>query len=282
MDTLVRLPYFRIGKLHAETAHHRAHLATVVHTFLQKVAKQLAAHVTQQSKVHKVRKGAGDDILAGLDDIKWEDLALDSTKDIVNIATEYAKRGLTQLGINDVDLMATVNESARNWAEQRAAEMVGMKYDDEGNLIENPDAEWSIAETTRDDIQELVTQAFEEHTSIKELVAQILDATTFSSYRANMVAVTEASNAQANGSITAWQASGAVEEVSVMLSYDHEGEDECDEVVDNGPYSLVEVLGLVPVHPNCECTVVATKVKGGFEVKVTRKVGKFWYAEAAS
>ena len=276
MQTLVRLPYFRIGKLHTDTVHHRANLASVVHAFLQKAAKQLAAHVLKQAKVHK---GAKDDVLRGLDDIKWEDLALDATKDITNIATEYAKRGLTQLGINDADLMATVNEVARDWAKQRAAEMVGMKYDDEGNLVENPDAKWSIAETTRDDIQELVTEAFEEHTSLKELSQQILDATTFSRYRANMVATTEASNAQAQGSITAWQASGVVEEVSVMLSYDHEGEDECDEVVDGGPYPLTEVLGLVPIHPNCECTVIATKVKGGFEIKVSRRVGKFWYAQ---
>lgn len=279
MKTYIRLPYFTFGKLHVEVQHHRVELASVVHTFMQAAGKQLAAHVRKQSKV---RKSADDDVMAGLDNIQWDELALDATKDITAIATEYAKRGLTNLGINDVELMTTVNERARNWAINRAAEMVGKKYDEDGNLVDNPNAKWSISETTRDTIQELVTQAFDEHTSMDELADQIQESTAFSKYRANMVAATEASNAQVNGSIAAWDTSGVVEEVSVMLSYDHEGEDECDDIVDGGPYTLLQVAGLLPAHPWCECTVVATKVKGGFEIKVARKVGKFWFEKVAA
>lgn len=34
-----------------------------------------------------------------------------------------------------------------------AAEMVGMKYDAEGNLVPNPSAKWAISETTRDELR---------------------------------------------------------------------------------------------------------------------------------
>jgi len=240
VKTHIRLPYFRLGKLHTELTHHRENIASIIHKFMQVAAKQLAAHVRKQVKV---RKTAEDDVLSGLDSIPWADLALDTTKDIVAIATEYARRGLYQLGISDATMMTTVNEAARKWATDRAAAMVGMQYDDSGNLVDNPNAEWSIAQTTREDIQELVTQAFAEHTTINELADQILEATTFSQYRANMVAATEASNAQANGSLSAWQESGVVEEISVMLSFDHGEPDECDDVVDSGPYTVQQAIG---------------------------------------
>jgi hypothetical protein len=61
-----------------------------------------------------------------------------------------------------------VNEAAVAWAKDRSAELVGMKYVD-GELVPNPRAEWSIEETTRDTIRDLVTQATEEGWSMDDL-----------------------------------------------------------------------------------------------------------------
>jgi hypothetical protein len=45
-------------------------------------------------------------------------------------------------------VIATANHAASDWAQERAAQMVGMSYDDAGTLIPNPNVEWARRESS--------------------------------------------------------------------------------------------------------------------------------------
>jgi SPP1 gp7 family putative phage head morphogenesis protein len=179
--------------------------------------------------------------------------------------------GILQLEIHDTSMIASANNIAAKYASERAAELVGMKYDVEGNLVENPNAEWAISDTTRDKIQRIVTQAFEGETNIKDVAAKIQtalqddEAGIFTDARAEMIAQTEVANAQAEGNFDVWKQSGLVETVKWTVSAD-EPCDECegneDEEVEFGKeFQSGDIMP--PAHPRCRCVLVAVKIKEG-------------------
>ena len=133
-----------------------------------------------------------------------------------------------------------------------------MKYVN-GELVQNPNARWRIDETTREQLNAIVKEAFENETRMADLAQQIEDAGTFAPWRADMIAVTETARAQGSGNLEPWQRSGVVEQVGWKTSFDHAVEDECDELEDGSPYPLSAVPEY-PAHPRCECGLVIVKV----------------------
>jgi hypothetical protein len=175
---------------------------------------------------------------------------------------------MLQLELHDTKLIAAANTIASEFASERAAELVGMRYDVEGNLVENPNAEWAISDTTRDKIKRVVTEAFEGETKISDVSAKIQqalqddEAGIFTEARAMMIAQTEVANAQAGGNFEVWKKSGLVQTVKWTVSAD-EPCDECaeneDQVVDLGDaFNSGDILP--PAHPNCRCVLVAVKI----------------------
>ena len=132
------------------------------------------------------------------------------------VATDGAKLGAEQLsGLLDSDafdsLVRLVNERAVALAADRAAAMVGMKWVD-GVLVENPNALWSISESTRELIRGDVSQALQEGWSNTRLRDALMDPenAAFSEYRASMVASTELANMDLEANRAAWRESGIV------------------------------------------------------------------------
>jgi hypothetical protein len=176
--------------------------------------------------------------------------------------------GFLQLELHDTDLISKVNAIAEKYAQERAAELVGMKYDGEGNLVENPSAEWAISDMTRDKIKRIVTEAFEGETRMSDVVAKIQqaleedEAAIFTEDRAKMIANTEVAHAQAGGNFEVWKKSGMVETVKWTVSAD----EPCDECAENEDEEVE--LGeefpsgdeRPPAHPNCRCVLVAVKI----------------------
>lgn len=165
-----------------------------------------------------------------------------------------AGKGISELGITDEDLIAKVNKGARDWAEGRAAEMVGMRRTDDGKLIPNPNAEWVISEETRDQIRKIVRDAFDDETKMQGIQQSIKEAGMFGDDRAEMVARTEVQTAQTNANYNVWQESGLVKELTWELSDQHEEECPCEdsdgETVPLGTLFSAGVL-MPPAHPNC-------------------------------
>jgi hypothetical protein len=175
---------------------------------------------------------------------------------------------ILQLELHSTGLIAAANNIAAKFAEERAAELVGMKYDSEGYLVPNPKAEWAISDTTRDKIRRIVTEAFEGETSISRVADKIKlalqedGASIFSDARATTIAQTEVAHAQGGGNFQVWEKSGLVHTVKWTVS----ALEPCDECEGN---KNVEVdLGdsfpsgdiMPPAHPNCRCVLVAVKI----------------------
>lgn len=200
------------------------------------------------------------DIVTNIMDALMEEFGTipeDATAYIQQAVLSGLTQGVLQVNINDTSMLTDVNETARQWAADRAAELVGMQYDAAGNLVANPNAQWTITATTREAIQEVVTDAFAGASDFSA-VAEAIDGTgIFDTARAVTIAKTEISRAQMQGNLELWIQSGVVQEYDWLLSEDNPC-DECQEIADGGPYVLGE--GPVPIddsHPNCECIIAA-------------------------
>ena len=132
---------------------------------------------------------------------------------LAEVTGSSGKAALLQIGISeteDTDLFDVVNDYASDFAEARGAELVGMKYDEDGELIENPAAEWAITDGTRELLRAQVRQAIDEGWSSKQLSDAVQDSYGFSDQRAEMIGRTEIARAQEQGTLQGWKASGVV------------------------------------------------------------------------
>jgi hypothetical protein len=131
---------------------------------------------------------------------------------VVNPLQNAVASGLVQADVNDPGMLAKVDVIAHDWAENRAAEMVGMIHDDAGVLDANPDAKWAITDTTREALKRIITEAFSDPSVTMEDITQAIDDSgIFSAERAAMIAQTEVATAQMQGTISIWQDSGMVD-----------------------------------------------------------------------
>lgn len=221
-----------------------------VQSVLVDEAKKLLKSITEE----EVR----DALDAALADLIDDELIANLQADLEAAIAAGIAQARAQIHVNDANMISELNSIARDWASQRAAEMVGMKLVD-GKLVENPNAEWAITSAVRQQIRSIVTDAFESETPLDSMIADIQDAGAFSDSRAEMIARTEVSNAQSQGNYEVWTAVG-VEQVQWLLSADHSEpcvcEDNEDELRAIGkPFPSGDLMP--PAHPNCWCVLVA-------------------------
>jgi len=261
-------PHSHIAKHDVERVLHNA-----FHKMSRKVSEQLHHELvkfykkTAKASKTGIRKADEEDtsrilsrILKALKD-DWMGMPDELQSAFESATLSGALEGAVQLSITDKGMLGAVNQVARDWAVNRAAELVGMKRNADGNLTVNPNAKWVISDTTRDDIRKIITDAFEkETTTTLELDALIRESGTFSDTRASMIARTEISRAQSVGNLTTWQESGLVNTVEWEVSGDHDQDDECDENEGNSPYPVDEVPDH-PAHPNCDCILIAGEIE---------------------
>jgi SPP1 gp7 family putative phage head morphogenesis protein len=188
-------------------------------------------------------------------DWDWSDLPPLVQPVLAGVAVAAGTDAVSALGLFDTDTLKRVSARSTAWAQDRAAELVGMKWID-GELVENPDATWSITETTRTMLNTLVRNAMDEGQSNQELAASIRDSVAFSPERASLVARTETAMADVQGAIIGWKESGVVTGKQFLAAPDC-----CDDcqVQDGEIVGLDEEFseGDAPLHPNCRCSVIA-------------------------
>lgn len=147
-----------------------------------------------------------------------------------------------------------LNAAALAYAKKRGAELVGMKYAPDGRLIENPNAEWAITDTTRRELRNLESQAFEDGWTPDELATAIMDLIDDPA-RAEMIARTELANAQIEGSLAEWRESEVVTGKVWLVA-----EDPCDICTENADDGVIGIDDSFSsgddapgAHPNCYC-----------------------------
>jgi hypothetical protein len=179
-------------------------------------------------------------------------------------ATIAFRRQVVQDAVAKIDASITgsfgrVNEAALEYAHERAAELVGLKWVG-GELVPNPDAQWAITNSTRDWLAESVAQAFEAGMSPAQLAELIESSPAFSASRAQMIASTEVGNANVATLLHTSIAAGATHKRS-FLSADHPDDDDdiCVDAADAGEVPIDFDYGagqLGPLfHPRCKCSI---------------------------
>lgn len=235
-------------------------LTKSVANMLTKAANQVVRNVKKKypRSFTKLRKADFD--LDALIAIDWAALPPDIQEALAEVAVEGAAFGLAQLSVDQPGMINKANTVASAWAEDRAAEMVGMKWVD-GKLVQNPSAQWAISDSTRDRLKTIIQTAFDDETPMNDLISQIQESALFSVNRAETVARTEVSLAQNQGNLLGWKTSGLVKQVSWVLSSEHDATSDCqcEDNADEGPYNVDEVPDF-PAHPNCMCNLQTTLI----------------------
>lgn len=174
--------------------------------------------------------------------------------------------GMTQLQVDSSDVIQAAKQAAANYARSRSASLVGLKYNDAGQLIVDPDAQYAISDTTREELESLLQQAVSENWSRQTVIDHLSTAGMFSDNRASLIAENEISMAQSFGQYELWKVSGIVTHVTSVLSDIHDVDDICDDnagvVVEIGtPFPSGDTF--TPFHPYCNCRIEAVTMESG-------------------
>lgn len=159
-----------------------------------------------------------------------------------------------QIDANDPSALELANEDAIEYANTRAAELVGKKVDEDGSVVDNPNSAYSIEDSTREMIRGDVAQAMEEGLSNDELADMLAENYAFSDARAETIARTETATADTQGNLALYTRSGQVDQKEWIT-----GAGCCDEcaAIDGEvvPLDAEFSIGVdaAPAHPNCRC-----------------------------
>lgn len=183
-------------------------------------------------------------------DWDWRDFAIEVEPILTGIAVAAGNDAVSTLGLFDEETLKRVSARSTAYAQDRAAEMVGMKRIG-GELVENSSAEWSISDATRTMLKSSITKAMEEGLSNAELKKTILESGVFSEARADMIARSETAIADVRGAAAGWIESGVVGGAQFDASPDC-----CDDcqAEDGTIVPLASVDDLELLHPGCRCS----------------------------
>lgn len=213
-------------------------------------------------KVSRVAKAVGDDeIDSALGAADWATIAASVKVQLIGVAKDGSEKALALLGVDDEGILEQTYTAARDWATARSAELVGKSWDEDGNLVDNPDADMAITDSLRDELRAAVSSAVDEGLSAADLADQIEEISGFSADRAMMIARTEIIRANNEGHLAAFKSSGVVSKKEWSTSEDGDTCEDCEGNSDDGEIDLDDEFSsgddAAPAHPNCRCTITA-------------------------
>lgn len=234
----------------------------------KKITNDLAAGIKKQFEtllktladnvVNKVAKlgATGADPLSGIVWKGWEEIQDLFGKQLALSAKLGVKGAYAQLNLDNKDLLNLANEDAIKFAEQRAAELVGKQIRD-GQVVDNPNPDYSIEDATREMIRADVTTAMEQGLSNDDLAAMLEENYAFSELRAETIARTETAFADCQGNMVVYRDSGVVDKKRWIVGADccPECEEVDGEIVDLDE-NFSNGIDAPPAHPNCRCDFI--------------------------
>lgn len=175
---------------------------------------------------------------------------------------------LAQLGVGEESLFDQVNVLAAHYAKGRAAQMVGMRYNEDGELVPAARAEYRIDDTTRDMIRDTIASGLEDNIGVDGIIDELMESYAFSEERAEAIARSELTRANNEGAIEA--ARTVNEETGMKLKKGWLATETaceiCSENEDEGFIDLDDAFpsgdDCAPAHPNCECTTIFEAEEG--------------------
>lgn len=212
-----------------------------------------------------MRQAEAEAIAAGLDFGEWQVLIMPTEEALEAVARDASMRVLqqVQLGAPNDYLVTQVHEKARDYARQRAAEMVGMRKLPNGDLIVNPHARWAITDSTRHEIRSIITEAIDPGLDPDELREKLQESVAFSEDRADLVARTELARAHNEGNLIGMKESQEVVgdfKKKWLTAGDDRVSPGCRKNQEQGAIPLDAAFqsgdDAPPAHPRCRCVLV--------------------------
>lgn len=247
-------------------------LSTYLHVKGLDISAQIAKVYGGLAKADSDPSAESDRILAQVV-INWNDLEPEAEAVIGETAKEGVKVGIeavenvAQITLTETDATKLAFTRAENFAKDRAAELVGMKWVD-GELVPNPNAKWVITDSTRELIKADVIKGVEEGWSVQMLSQAIQKNVAFSPERAAKIAQTELAMADTQGNKAAfieaknmgvalkWEWFTAKNErVCPVCRTNHEAVREIGEPFPSGHTET-------PAHPLCRCALLPVVGEG--------------------
>lgn len=260
------------GDLSPKARQARQDATRILQRFLGDQKQRVAATAGKQfGKALKAKKGTTEQdtdraavILAA---IQWDYPTLYSQLEpYFEIAAEEgaasgAYQATAHLGANLKNTQAEATKQAVAAAKDRAAELVGLKVDNEGNVVENPAAKWAMSQTAKDDVLATIKQAIAENWTPLQLESVIQASALFTADHAEMVADNEITRQQAQGHLYAWMQSGKVLEYAWMVMPLCCPLCESFAALGSVPvgYEFAPLIFTPGAHPWCRCWLTATK-----------------------
>jgi Phage portal protein/Phage Mu protein F like protein len=183
-------------------------------------------------------------------EIDWDSLTPDMQDALTGIGIAGMTAGLAAVGSDVKPDIGPVEK----WAQNRAAEMVGKKWV-EGVLVDNPNAEWVITDSTREMIQAYTADAIAQGATTSEFADILQESFAFSDARAEAIARTETAMADMAGQMEGYVQSGVVDGTQWITANDDMVDEECVANAEAGVIPLGEVYPsgdeAPPAHTNC-------------------------------
>jgi hypothetical protein len=204
---------------------------------------------------------AAADAIAASVSIVWDSLIQRLKVIFGEMRDAAASDVLAILNVTEGDVFARVARSTLEDASARAAELVGKRVLEDGTIVDNPNPEFAITESTRRMLHDLLVRALAAGQSPGALRDSIVNDYVFSARRALNIARTERAFAQNRGALTAARASGVVTGKRSVLASEHPQEDECDDAAADGVIPIDQDFspgGDPPFHPSCACDLEFT------------------------
>jgi SPP1 gp7 family putative phage head morphogenesis protein len=257
---LRRKPAERIDRERQSVVKLRGQLAKAIAGALKDAGAKAAQ--SARDAVGKLAKDDGgkksaDEVLSDLDLDGVSAVGEATPRLLAAVFADGAAEAFGQVGLAaDADALSQVNDRAVDYARQRAAYLVGKRVNEDGEAVDNPDAEYAIDDTTREMLRGTVAQAVEEGWSNDELADAIQGSYAFSADRAETVARTETAYADVAGNMEAYRQADVPSKRWIV------GDGCCDDcqALDGEVVGIDEAFSsgddAPPAHPNCRCDVV--------------------------
>lgn len=243
---------------HAKIIKQDARIERVLRKYFRELSTRATDYVNwplYNRKLSEVKAGVDDflvevilsEVLLKNEDSTFMQILHDPLAVAVGLGADAAEKIYKQdIGLSQSS--AAVQQAAR----ELVAQVVGKKLDKDGTIIDNPKSQYSVTETTRDQIREAIATSIslgEDQSVAEKRIELVVNDTK----RAATIARTEAVNSYQTGLMTFGQESGAV----AKEWQDVGATDVCAENSDEGPIPLDALFksgdSQPAAHPNCRC-----------------------------
>jgi hypothetical protein len=221
----------------------------------------------QPAKDDKSDSDIAQDIVDAIDFEALDATVETSAENMADIVKDAVDGAMAQIGVDkESELVDQVSEQAVKMARARAAELVGMRFNSDGELVANPRAEYAITDTTRDMIKQIITDGLADNIGSDAIVDNIQSATAFSADRAYAVAHNEIADANSRAALLAYKGARS-HGVNVKKGWGL-GPNPCEICQENADAGAIDLDDDFPsgdseptAHNHCECVLLPIVIR---------------------